>query len=70
MFGVSDTTAGRVIQRWLPVLEAMGRDAMRMPDPGKKHRRELGALLEEAPEMRVLVDTFEQRVQRPRRRAE
>ncbi|MGQ9816208.1 MAG: helix-turn-helix domain-containing protein, partial [Candidatus Roseilinea sp.] len=22
LFGVSDTTAGRVIQRWLPVLEA------------------------------------------------
>ncbi|MGQ9815768.1 MAG: hypothetical protein ACUVR3_11575 [Candidatus Roseilinea sp.] len=43
---------------------------MRMPDPGKKHRRELGALLEEVPEMHVLVDTFEQRVQHPRRCAE
>lgn len=70
LFGVSDTIAGRVIQRLLPLLEASGRDTMRLPDPGKKHRRELQQLLAELPELYVLVDTFEQRVQRPRQRTE
>src|SRR5262245_12430373 len=37
---------------------------MRMPDPGRKHRKELDALLKETPELAVIIDTFEQRVQR------
>ena len=44
LFGVSDTTVSRVIARWLPLLEAAGRDTMRLPDPGRKRRR-LDALL-------------------------
>ncbi len=72
LFGVSDTTAGRVIERVLPLLEASGRDTMRKPDPGKKQRRDLKQVLESVPELQtiMLVDTFEQRVQRPRQRAE
>lgn len=72
LFGVSDTTAGRIIARLLPLLEASGQDTMRMPDPGRKHRRDLKQVLESAPELQaiLLVDTFEQRVQRPRERAE
>src|SRR5688572_24892121 len=34
LFGVSDSTALRAVRRCLPVLEAAGRDTMRMPDPG------------------------------------
>jgi hypothetical protein len=66
LFGVSDSTVSRVIQRVLPVLEQAGRDTMRLPDPGKKRRRTLDELLRETPELAVVIDTFEQRVQRPR----
>jgi hypothetical protein len=41
---------------------------MRLPDPGKGRRRDLPALLKGTPELAVLVDTFEQRTHRPRRR--
>jgi hypothetical protein len=37
---------------------------MRLPDPGRKHRKELDVLLKETPELAVIIDTFEQRVQR------
>ena len=69
LFGVSDTTAGRTIARLLPLLEAAGLDTMRLPDPGRKHRRHLDELLRETPDLVILIDTFEQRVQRPRDRA-
>lgn len=36
-----------------------------MPDPGRKHRRSFSQLLEELPDLAVVIDTFEQRVQRP-----
>ena len=66
LFAVSDSTVSRYIDRMLPLLEASGRDTMRMPDPGKKHRRSLSALLAQTPELAVVIDSFEQRVQRPR----
>ena len=66
LFGVSDSSVSRLIQRVLPLLEQSGRDTMRMPDPGKKRRRTLDALLQETPQLAVLIDSFEQRVQRPR----
>ncbi len=68
LFGISHPTVGRIIQRILPVLEAAGRDTMRMPDPGKQQRRTLETLLAETPELAVIIDTFEQAVQRPRDR--
>jgi len=67
LFGVSDTTVLRAILRVLPVLEASGRDTMRLPDPGKKQRRQLDDLLQDTPELAVLIDSFEQRVQRPKK---
>ena len=70
LFGVSDSTVSRLIKRVLPVLEATGRDTMRMPDPGKKRRRTLDDLLQDTPELAVVIDSFEQRVQRPRDRDE
>ncbi len=68
LFGVSDTTVTRALARWLPLLEAAGRDTMRLPDPGRKRRRQLDALLADTPALAVILDTFEQRVQRPRDR--
>lgn len=69
LFGVEETTALRTVRRVLPVLEAAGLDAMRRADPGKGKRPNLDVLLAETPALAVIVDTFEQRVQRPRDRA-
>jgi DDE superfamily endonuclease len=68
LFGVSDSTALRAVRRCLPLLERAGKDTMRLPDPGKGKRRDLPALLKGTPELAVIIDTFEQRTQRPRRR--
>jgi hypothetical protein len=65
LFGVSEATVSRVLQRVLPLLEQSGRDTMRLPDPGRKRRRELDELLQGTPELAVVIDSFEQRVQRP-----
>ncbi|MEW5797336.1 MAG: transposase family protein [Candidatus Zixiibacteriota bacterium] len=65
LFAVSDSTVSRLIERVLPILEHSGRDGMRLPDPGKKRRRQLPDLLADIPELTVIVDSFEQRVQRP-----
>jgi hypothetical protein len=70
LFTVSDSTVCRYIRRVLPLLEAAGRATMRMPDPGRKQRRQLDDLLKETPELAVVIDSFEQRVQRPRTRSE
>jgi DDE superfamily endonuclease len=64
LFGVSDSTASRILSRLIPLLEASGKDTMRLPDPGRKHRKELDALLAQTPQLAVIIDTFEQRVQR------
>lgn len=66
LFGVSDTSAGRVVKRLLPLLEQSGRATMKMPDLGRKQRRKLSDLLADTPELAVVIDTFEQRVQRPK----
>ncbi|MEZ4869297.1 MAG: transposase family protein [Caldilineaceae bacterium] len=65
LFGVSQATVSRTIQFVLPLLDASGRDTMRMPDPGRKRRRALDELLADTPELAIVIDTFEQRVQRP-----
>lgn len=70
LFGVSQPTVSRYIKRTLPVLEQAGRDSMRQPDPGKKRRRSLPQLLGDVPELTVVVDSFEQRVQRPQNAAD
>ena len=64
LFGVSETITLRTRHRLVPLLEAAGLDTMRLPDPGRKHRVHLDDLLRETPELAVLVDTYEQRVQR------
>jgi hypothetical protein len=64
LIGVSDSTISRVLARILPLLEAAGLDTMRLPDPGRKRRKQLDDLLRETPALAVVIDTFEQRVQR------
>ena len=69
LFGLAAaTTVGRTIARVLPVLEAAGLATMQMPDPGRRRHRTLDALLADTPELAVVFDTFEQRVQRPKDR--
>jgi hypothetical protein len=64
-FGVSGSTGSRLLEPVLPVLEASGRDPRRWPDPGRKQRRQLPDWLTAIPELTVMVDRFEQRLQRP-----
>ena len=65
LFGLDDRPAARIVARLVPLLEAAGRASLRLPDPGPHHRRDLPQLLKNTPGLMVLVDTFEQRVQRP-----
>jgi hypothetical protein len=75
-FGVSDSTAKRAIERVLPVLEAAGRDTMRQPPPSRRQRYGVADALRAFPELAALtdetgvVDSYEQRVQRPSDRPE
>ena len=70
LFGISDTTVCRIIARVLPLLQAAGRDTLRLPDPGRKRRRSLDALLADTPALAVVIDTFEQPIQRHKDRTE
>jgi hypothetical protein len=65
LFGVSQAVVSNYLAHVLPVLEQAGRDTMRLPDPGRKRRRSLDQLLATLPELVVLIDSFEQPVQRP-----
>jgi len=75
-FGVSDSTAKRAIERVLPVLERRGRDTMRQPPPSRRQRYGVAEALHAYPEVADLddqtrvVDSYEQRVQRPTDRRE
>jgi hypothetical protein len=73
LFGVRHPTVLRTIALVLPILEQAGRDTMRLPGHGgrgRRSRRQLPALPATIPELAVIVDTFEQRVRRPRDRGE
>jgi hypothetical protein len=74
LFGVSAATVERTLPRLLPVLEAAGQESMRqalaaLDDPARRlrrrSRRTLDDVLRETPELAVVIDSFEQRVQRP-----
>lgn len=67
LFGVSDSTASRARNRCVPALAKAGRDTMRVPDPGAQRRQRLPALLKDTPGLAVVIDSFEQRTQRPKR---
>jgi hypothetical protein len=63
-FGVSEPTARRTVKRMVPALEAAGRATFRWPN--QKHGRSLPEILEDCPEVAVVIDSFEQRIQRPK----
>src|SRR5437763_3157076 len=69
-FGVSDSAVLRTIRRVLPVLEQAGRATMRRPAPTAKQRRGVDEMLRDVPELQVIVDSSEQRGQRPQDRQE
>ncbi|MHB8645963.1 MAG: transposase family protein [Thermomicrobiales bacterium] len=70
LFGLERTSVGDTRARIIPLLAAWGLDTMRLPDPGKKRRPQLDDLLRETPGLVVLVDTYEQPVQRHKQRSE
>ena len=65
-FGVSEPTARRTVRQMLPALEAAGRATFRWPD--RSRGRSLPEILENCPEVAVVIDSFEQQVRRPRDR--
>jgi hypothetical protein len=68
LFGVSDTNVSRTVERILPLLEATGRNTLRPPSTRSRQRgRSLEAVLQDVPELAVIIDSFEQAVQRPKR---
>ncbi len=69
LFGVSDSTVSRRVHAVLPVVETLGLRTMNLPDPKTAPRKTLPDLLRETPELAVVIDSFEQRVQRPQERA-
>lgn len=68
LFGVTHSTVSRLLHRVLPILSKAGKDTMRMPDPGRKHRRSFSQLLSDLPQLAVVIDTFEQEVRAPQTR--
>ena len=68
LFGVTHSTVSRLLRRTLPILSKAGKDTMKMPDPGRKHRRSMSQLLSQLPELAVVIDTFEQEVRPPQTR--
>lgn len=69
LFGVDGAPVRRMRGRVLPVLEQMGRATLRLPEPTTGSRRTLETLLAETPELAVIIDSFEQPIQRPKDRA-
>ena len=65
LFGVTHSTVSRLLRRTLPILSKAGKDTMKMPDPGRKHRRSFSELLSELAELAVVIDSFEQDVRPP-----
>ena len=65
-FGVSQATVSRYVKQVLPILEQEGRAGLRRPDPGRKRRRKLDEWLKDMPDIMVVIDSFEHKVQRPK----
>ncbi len=65
LFGVSDSTATRVLARVRPLLAGWGLQQLPRYDPAPQRGRPTDVLLAALPELAVIVDSFEQAVQRP-----
>lgn len=66
LFSVSDSSVSRYIASLLPLLEQNALDGMRLPQATQAQRAQLDDLLRDTPELVVVIDSFEQRIQRPR----
>ena len=70
-FGVSQPTIGRYVKHMLPILERHGLDTMRTTIVSRKKRQsDLGQALESVPDLQIVIDSFEQKVQRPKAKKE
>ena len=68
-FGISENAARRTVAHTLPGLEQAGLDTMRLPTADRpRNGKSLPRILRETPQVAVVIDSFEQAVQRPRRR--
>ena len=74
LFGISTGAVEQTLPRLLPLLEALGQASMKralaaLDDPARRlrrrSRRQLDDVLRDVPALAVVIDTFEQRVQRP-----
>jgi hypothetical protein len=57
-FGISGSSARRTLSRFLPVLEAAGRATFRWPN--RKTGHSLPQILDDCPEVAIIIDSFEQ----------
>lgn len=71
-FGISDTSAHRTVQRCLSWLETTGRREIQRSQvhAARKRGYNLAAIFEQIPGLAVIVDAFEQQIERPGSRQE
>ena len=55
LFGVSDTTAMRIVKRRQPLLESAALGSKGLPDPGRGRRKSLARLLKDVPGLKRLL---------------
>lgn len=66
LFGVDKSTASRNCRRLLEVLRALGEETFGWPEPPKRGQgKSVEQALQEYPDLLAIVDTTEQRIQRP-----
>lgn len=67
LYGVSDSSAYRVVQRCLPLLEEAGRSEIQKSQAhaGRKRGYDLAAIFDQVPGLAVIVDAFEQAIEKP-----
>ena len=72
LFGISDSSAYRVVKRCLPLLEETGREEIQCSQAHAARKRgyNLEGIFEQIPGLAVIVDAFEQEIERPSKRQE
>ena len=72
LFGISDSSAYRVVKRCLPIFEEAGHEEIQRSQAhaARKSGYNLDAIFEQVPGLAVIVDTFEQEIERPGNRQE
>lgn len=72
LFGISDSSAYRVVKRCLPLLEESGREEMQRSQAHAARKRgyDLEGIFDQIPGLVVIVDAFEQEIERPSNRQE